>query len=87
MGPGGVAARAGQPDHDLVAGTGDRPAPQADRAHLEAWVAVQREESLHIVDGAIPHRRQGALDDLLSGLEQQPHPSGQQPPGGPLGQE
>jgi hypothetical protein len=48
---------------------------------------VQGEDPVDAGDGTLAHRHQGALDHFLGRLEQQPHPAGQQPPGGAVGQE
>ncbi len=78
MGTGGVPTRPGEGDVDLVAGGGDRADPQADRAGVDARVAVQGEDLLDPVEPARRHHRECAAGHrLLSGLEDQSHAPGQ----------
>ena len=75
---GGVATRRGELDLDQVAGRGDRAGPGAELAHLQPRVAVQGEDPLDAVDGAVrDHVHRSAGLHLLGGLEDQPDTAGQ----------
>ena len=85
--PRGVAALADEPHGQRVGGAGERALAQADAADVEARVAVQAEDvgdALERTGGDQVQRTTG--HDLLGGLEQQPHASGQQAAGGDLRQ-
>jgi hypothetical protein len=85
--PGGVPAWPGDPDSDLVAGSRDRPAPDAYLSHVQTRVTVQREDAVHAGDAARGQHVERAARDLLGRLEDQPDPAGQCPGLGHPGQE
>jgi hypothetical protein len=75
-----VAARAFQPDVDLVRGGRDGTGPDRDVPGRQLRIAVQREDRLDVLQTALGDhlgRARGVL--LLTGLEDQPHPAGQFP--------
>ena len=83
----GVPARPLEAHLEPVGGAGERAGPQAHLADVDARVAVQGEDPLHVLEHPEAHQVQGAPGhDLLGRLEEQPDPAGQQPAGMGLGQ-
>ena len=82
-----MAAGAGDPHGDPVAGRGDGAVPDPDLADVDLGVTVQGEDPAHRGDAARSEHVERATRDLLGRLEDQPDPSGQQPLGSLLGQE
>src|SRR5215475_13506123 len=72
MRPGGVPARTGDLDGQLVARCGDGPGPGADLADIEPRVAVQSEDAVDRGDTACGHHVDRSARHLLGGLEDQP---------------
>ena len=84
---GGVPAGAVEGDLQPVAGRGDRAGPQPDPADVDPRVAVHGEDPAHAVqDPGLDGVERAAGQDLLGGLEQQPHRARQQPLPVELGQ-
>ena len=84
--PGGVTAGPGHAHLDPVAGGGDRAGAHAELARVQPGIAVQGEDPADRGDAARREHVQSAAGRLLGGLEDQPHPPGQQAGGGQVGQ-
>src|SRR5690554_4193972 len=83
----GVTARRGDHDLDLVRCRGDRTDARTDTPYLEPRVAVHGEDLSDSLEPARAHDvERSARLHLFGGLEDEPHPDGQEPCGIELGE-